>query len=247
MAKSYLFQKISAPSPLLSRSASDVSKDNDKAGNQKASTTTRFTTLLEIFQRFLSQSDLMVVESNNGELDDTIDYLTLKNLARMLRMDKRRVLEAILSQTRSEEQGMPGLVECIYRMQHHQSQRVYEKALYLSSKYLVGNLSPGMPDLTDLFSDLCQHEMHEPESEDVKVAASGMSQQAKKRGQRRSQDESVTVEEDSEEEEARNRAKTFLMSAAEKRAFEAKRRAEKVFNLRFKKVFAELVGVYMAC
>lgn len=66
-------------------------------------------------------------------------------------------------------------------------------------------------------------------------------------GRKGSNDSSMVEDENTEEEDNRNRAITFLMSAAEKRAFEVRKRHEKTFNERFKKIFTAVVSTYLAC
>lgn len=111
----------------------------------------RFMTFVDIFKKFLLDSELTESEGSG----DTHEYLSLKNLTRLLRMDKKKklVLKAIVG--RDGRQGMPDLIESIYRMQHHHSTRVYEKALLLANKYLVGHLGRNLPVLTDIYDDLC--------------------------------------------------------------------------------------------
>ena len=67
------------------------------------------------------------------------------------------------------------------------------------------------------------------------------------KSQKASQDSSAHESENTEEEEARIRAATFLMSAAEKRSYELRKKEEKMFNDRFKRIFAMIVANYMAC
>jgi len=66
---------------------------------------------LEILQRFLEEVDLADLEA-----DDTIDYLTMKNLAKLFKLGRRRVVDYVVGKVGNETLGMPLLVECIYRM-----------------------------------------------------------------------------------------------------------------------------------
>ena len=83
---------------------------------------------------------------------------------------KRLVINTIVCNEGGEEIGMPDLIRCIYLMQHHQSARVYEKAIFLSSRYFVGDLGAGLAgpfNLTDIVSDMCQFYMVQPEIDQV--------------------------------------------------------------------------------
>lgn len=200
---------------------------------------------MEIFERFLKEVDLS--QLNN---DDTIDFLTIKNIHKMFKLGRRRVIDHVVGKAGNESLGMPLFVECIYRMQHHWSPRVYEVAFLISSHYLVGYLGRQTPILTDLTSELVQYNMQEPEEDQIKITTTNIYMQAKKRnamGRKGSNDSSIIEDENTEEEDNRNRAITFLMSAAEKRAFEVRKRHEKAFNERFKKIFTAVVATYLAC
>ena len=120
---------------------------------------------MEIFERFLKEVDLS--QLNN---DDTIDFLTIKNIHKMFKLGRRRVIDHVVGKAGNESLGMPLFVECIYRMQHHWSPRVYEVAFLISNHYLVGYLGRQTPILTDLTSELVQYNMQEPEEEEKALA-----------------------------------------------------------------------------
>ena len=87
-----------------------------------------------------------------------------------------------------------------------------------------------------------------PTQQVVEVKMNDLKQKAKRKSTRRQasdQDESDRSSENSEEERNRDRAATFLMSIAEKRAYELKKRLEKEFNERFKVLFIEIVRQHL--
>ena len=92
----------------------------------------------------------------------------------MDRKHKRVALTEILGGDDGEG-GMTEVIESIYMMQHHPSTRVYEKALYIASKYFVGQ------NMTEITSDMCQYLMEEPEPDVVTQTAATFSQRAKRR------------------------------------------------------------------
>lgn len=55
----------------------------------------------------------------------------------------------------------------------------------------------------------------------------------------------MSEDENSEDEAARDRAATFLMSAAAKRAYETKKKQEKAFNEYFKGILGEIVQKHL--
>ena len=80
----------------------------------------------------------------------------------------------------------------------------------------MGNLGVGIPILTDITVDLCQHSMREPEFYTYQQQATIITAQAKRRNNchKSGEDSSLMESENTEEEDARTKAATFLMSAA---------------------------------
>lgn len=148
-------------------SHSDIS-DNEGHRRSKMSKQTpsqyiggsRYIQFLEIFERFLKEVDLSQLHN-----DDTMDFLTVKNIHKIFKLGKRRVIDHVVGKAGNESLGMPMFVECIYRMQHHWSPRVYEVAFLISNQFLVGYLGRQTPILTDLTSELVQYNMQEPEDD----------------------------------------------------------------------------------
>ena len=102
--------------------------------------------------------------------------------------------------------------------------------------------------MTDIYSELCQETLFEPDPKVVERQVAELNSKAKNRGvstRRRQSEQSASEEENSAEEEARDRAKTFLMSLGQKRAFEMQKKQEKEFNARFKVIFVNVVSCHM--
>ena len=70
--------------------------------------------------------------------NDELDYSVIKNVANIFKLNGRIVTARVVGKSSCDDVGMPGLLEGIYKLQHHWSQRVYEKAIILSRKYLSG-------------------------------------------------------------------------------------------------------------
>lgn len=57
---------------------------------------------------------------------------------KLFKLDSSKVQAHVIGKKGQEEVGLPALVEGIYKMEHHWSSRVYEKAVTMTNKYLVG-------------------------------------------------------------------------------------------------------------
>ena len=91
----------------------------------------------------------------DSKVDDTIDYLAIKNVMKIFKLSKRRVTEVVIGKELDLDIGMPDLLRGVYKLQHHWSQRVYERAVLLSQRYLSGLQAKGLHNLTNLHVDLC--------------------------------------------------------------------------------------------
>ena len=116
----------------------------------------------------------------------------------------------------------------------------------ISKRYLSGYKGNKLHNLTDIYSDLCQDTLFEPDQEVVDRHVADLNQKAKtKRSTRRRQPDAESSAEEVSDEEARDRAITFLMSVGEKRAYETKKRQEKEFMERFKVIFVTIVEKHL--
>ena len=87
----------------------------------------------------------------------------------------------------------------------------------MTNKYLVGKKGAELHNMTNIYSELCQETLIEPDPKVVDRTVVELNIKAKSRGvttRRRQDEESDPETENSAEEEARDRAKTFLMTLA---------------------------------
>lgn len=91
----------------------------------------KFVKFLVALTTILSQRPLTDTNS-----DDSIEYQAIKNVKALFRFDRRRMKAFVLGHASDTTVGFVPLVEQVYRMQHHWSQRVYEKSLLISQRYL---------------------------------------------------------------------------------------------------------------
>ena len=149
--------------------------------------------------------------------DDSLDYQTINCIMKLFKLDKNKAKNHVIGPKSEEDIGMQALVESIYKLEHHWSQRVYEKAILLTKRYLADKQGEDLHHLTNIYSELCQETLFEPDHKIVERQVAELNSKAKSRGvstRRRPDDESDSETENSAEEEARDRAKTFLMTLA---------------------------------
>lgn len=149
--------------------------------------------------------------------DDSLDYQAINNIMKIFKIKKRKVAAYVVGDSANEDVGMPSLVEVVYKLEHHWSSRVYEKAILISTRYLRGKHGAKLHNLTNIYTELCQEKLHEPDPLVVDQTVIDLNNLAKMKAKKR-RGESSSSEEISDE-DAKERAITFLMSIGEKRQY----------------------------
>lgn len=76
----------------------------------------RFVRLLKTLAHIMRDQPLSVKGSS-----DELDYSVIKNVTKIFKLNRRKVIARVVGKSSCDDVGMPSLLEGIYKLEHHWS------------------------------------------------------------------------------------------------------------------------------